>query len=295
MAARACPPVYPLTEGELNARWERWHVEPEQDVTVLPDPSGELIAYSRATLVTDPSRRVSMEVAVHPRHRGKGIGAALYSLIEERALNMDVPHITAPLYLAPGENRPESGGFISKRGFFPDSSYWQMRLDNISAQPRPAWPMGITFRKFRDVRSDAERWAALIRESFEEPASGPRIEAQLAEPGSSADGYFFAVDEATGLEVGTSRGRIEHVGGETVGYIGTVGVLPSYRGRKIAPALVLQTIDYLASLGLSSTILYVENNNTRARTLYERMGWRPIYRTVHYWKYLRQVRTENGS
>jgi len=103
------------------------------------------------------------------------------------------------------------------------------------------------------------------------------------------------MDEVTGLEVGTSRGRLDQVGGTSVGYVGTVCVLPEYRGRGIAGALVLQTVQYLASLGLSGAILYVENKNTRARTLYEKMGWRPVYRTVHYWRHLQIAATGRPS
>src|SRR4051812_21223837 len=118
VASRACPPVEPFTLRELQSRWERWHVAPEQDVTVLPHPTEGLIAYSRASLITDPTSRLSMEIAVPPDFRGRGIGSALYRLVVERASNLKVPHITAPVYLAPNETRPETVQFLEKRGFF---------------------------------------------------------------------------------------------------------------------------------------------------------------------------------
>jgi mycothiol synthase len=227
-----------------------------------------------------------MEVAVHPDWRHRGIGSALYRLIEERARNLKTPHLTTPLFLRVGESRPESSAFLQRRGFFQDSSYWQMRIDDLGAQPAAEWPSGFGVRGFRNVEQDAERWAELVRVTFREPASGHRIVAQLSEPGASPNGYFFAVEEATGMEVGTSRGRIDIAEGRPIGYVGTVGVLPEYRGRGLANALVRQTLAYLRTQGATSATLFVEGNNQGARRLYERMGWRPVYQTIHYWKNL---------
>src|SRR5947209_9234972 len=124
--SRAWPPAAPANPADMLTRWERWHVTPRQDINVLPGPQGELIAFSRASLITEPSVRVSMELAVHPSWRGKGIGSALYNLIEERTRNLKSSHITTPVFLLPGEARPECVSFMESRGFFEDSSYWQM-------------------------------------------------------------------------------------------------------------------------------------------------------------------------
>jgi len=287
--ARAWPPASPPTPADLLNRWERWHVNPSHDINVLPGPEGELIAYSRASLVTDPTIRIGMEIAVHPEWRGRGIGSALYRMVAERARELDAPHITTPLYLAAGQAEPHSGaGFLEHRGFFPDRSFLQMRLDGLRAQPRAVWPEGISCRVFNGSFSDTETWSALIRGNFHESAVASTVQAQIAEPGSDPAGYFFAVDEKSGREIGTSRARIDMIGGKRVGYVGTVGVLPGYRGRGIATALVLKTLDFLAQRGMESAILYVETSNLTARRLYERMGWWPVYQTVHYWKHLAQ-------
>jgi ribosomal protein S18 acetylase RimI-like enzyme len=65
-----------------------------------------------------------------------------------------------------------------------------------------------------------------------------------------------------------------------------VGVLPQYRGRGIAKALVQQTLAYLAGLGMHTATLFVEDHNTPARSLYDKLGWREVYKTDHYWKKL---------
>src|SRR4051812_4152196 len=102
--ARGWPPVTPPTPEDLLARWARWHVTPEADINVLPGPDGDPIAYSRASLINDPTTRISMEIAVHPAWRNRGIGSALYRLIEERARNLKAPHLTTPVFLGAGES-----------------------------------------------------------------------------------------------------------------------------------------------------------------------------------------------
>lgn len=285
-SAHAWPPASPPNPEDIRARWARWHVDPAHDINVLSGPAGDLVAYSRATLVSDGATRISMELAVDPEWQGRGIGAALYKLVELRARNLHAAHITTPLFLGFGESRLDPVRFLERRNFYPDSSYWQMRIDDLARRPDPWWPENITVRSFQYGERDAERWAELVRLTFRESATGQRVLAQVTEPGSSPEGYFFAVDKTTGLEVGTSRGRIDVQGGQNVGYVGTVGVLPEYRGRGIAQSLVWQTLKYLREQRLESATLFVEANNHNARRLYEWMGWRPVYQTVHYWKNL---------
>lgn len=286
--ANAWPPAVSPAPEDILLRWERRNVNPLDDVNVLPGPSGDLIAFSQSALFKDGTPRLAFELAVHPDHRHKGIGTALYKMVQLRAENAGVFHITAPVYSPAGISAPSSSSalFLQRRGFRADHSYWQMRLENIDCESGPVWPEGIGVRTFSTIDSDSVIWAQLIIETFGEPATPQGIHAQLQEPGVSREGYFFAVDQATGREIGTSRGRVDIVGGRKVGYIGTVGVLPTYRGRGIAEALVRQTLLYLAGVGMDSAILFVEDRNTPARRLYDKLGWRQIYRTDHYWKRL---------
>lgn len=284
--ARAWPPGAPPTEADMQTRWRRRGVVPENDVNVLPASKGEIIAYSQAARHGQGMPRLGFEIAVLPEFRHEGIGGALYKLVEVRARNLGIAHITSPVFVAPGEVRLDSAGFLERRGFRVESSYVQMRIDDLHRVAPAEWPEGIVCRRFGNPDLDAPRWAQIIRDSFNEHATADGIVAQLAEEGVSAEGYFFAVDRRTGMEVGTSRARIDHINGEPVGYIGTVGVLPPYRGRGIAAALMRETLGYLAGCGIHCATLFVEKQNTAARNLYDKMGWRQVYRTDRYWKRL---------
>jgi mycothiol synthase len=281
---QAWPPVAAPADEDILTRWKRRGVIPQNDISVLPGPGGELLAFSQGFRSAHGVSRFSFEIGVHPQQRQQGIGGALYRLVEARAREMGLSNMTSPVFVTDGTARPECSGFLERRGFRVESSYWQMRIDDLAHQEPPRWPEGIECRPLTDLHRDAPTWAQLIRDTFNEHATAEGIIQQLSEEGVLPGGYFFAVDRDTGLEVGTTRSRIDYIGGEPVGYVGTVGVLPAYRGRGIAEALVRHTLQFLASFGMTSATLFVESQNTGARKLYTKMGWRPVYRTDHYWR-----------
>ena len=284
--ARACPPtVHPAPE-DVILRWKRRNIDPVYDVQVVDGPRDTLAAFVQTGLFKDGTPRLSFEIAVHPNWRRQGIGSALFETVLTRAHRAVVHNVTTPVYALPNESASDSVAWLKHREFRSEHSYWQMRLDNIAQGAWPHWPEGIGVRRFTDIDRDPAIWANLIVKAFKESANAAGVLAQLREPGVSPDGYFFALDKQTGQEIGTSRARIDVVGGEQVGYIGTVGVLPEYRGRGIASALLAQTLYYLAERGINAATLFVEDNNRDARRLYDRLGWRDVYRTDHYWRRL---------
>jgi mycothiol synthase len=288
--AQACPPTVPPALSDIIIRWQRRNIDPRNDVQVLPDENGELVAFMQIGVFKDGTPRLNFEIAVRPNYRRQGIGTALYELVMQRAERTSIAQITTPVYTTPGETTGGIGAWLTELGFQPGHSFWQMRLNNIAQAVQPEWPDGVSVRTFSDGEHDPGIWAGLIMRCFGEVASAAGIIAQLSEPGVSCDGYFFAVDKATGHEIGTSRARIDVVGGDEIGYIGTVGVLPQYRGRGIAAALLGQTLAYLAGQGMSSATLFVENSNTNARNLYEKLGWSYAYLTNHYMKAIEHQR-----
>lgn len=282
----AWPPTTPPTTEDLILRWKRRNIDPMYDVQVLDGRDGNLAACVQASLFKDGTPRLSFEIAVHPYYQRQGIGFSLFETVTARAQRAGVHNITAPVYSLTGQVPGDNVLWLQHRNFRREHSYWQLRLDDISRQPQPQWPDGIGVRHISDLNRDPAVWADLIIRSFNEHANTAAVLAQLNEPGVSPDGYFFAVDRITGREVGTSRARVDILSGEQVGYIGTVGVLPEYRGRGIAAALLGQTLQYLASKGIDSATLFVEDQNRNARRLYDRLGWRYMYRTDHYWRRL---------
>lgn len=280
--SRACPPTTHPAPEDVILRWRRRNIDPIYDVQVLDGPGGTLAASVQAGLFKDGTPRLSFEIAVHPNWRRQGIGSSLFETVAARAHRAGVSNLSTPVYSRPGEAPGDNTRWLRHRDFRSEHSFWQMRLDDIAYHTSASWPAGIGVRSFANTDRDPDIWANLIVRAFNESANAAGVLSQLREPGVNPEGYFFAVDLNSGQEVGTSRARVDILGGEQVGYIGTVGVVPEYRGKGIASALLAQTLDYLAGMGIRSATLFVEDQNLNARRLYYRLGWRYMYRTDHY-------------
>ena len=73
----------------------------------------------------------------------------------------------------------------------------------------------------------------------------------------------------------------EAVTGRRDGWIRTLSVARSHRGRRIASALVVASLHRFRSAGLTHSALGVDSENpTGAYALYERLGYRPQHRSV---------------
>ncbi|HUP26884.1 MAG TPA: GNAT family N-acetyltransferase, partial [Chloroflexia bacterium] len=223
--ARAWPPSTEGSPSELAYRWARRQILPEDHVFVVQGAGG-LVAYMQAAPSGDGSPRLSVDIAVLPALRRRGLGSALLGVAEERAAVYASRRLTAPVVVRLDEPDPPGALFLKSRGFRTDSGYWHMRLDNIGRHTLAEWPDGIIVRTATETPQDAETWSNIVEHSFREITPAQAVLAQMREPGASPDGYFFAIDKERSREIGTSRARIDTVGGMRVGYIATVGVLP---------------------------------------------------------------------
>ena len=68
-----------------------------------------------------------------------------------------------------------------------------------------------------------------------------------------------------------------------LGEIFVIAVDPAFAGRNLGRQLVLAGLDHLAHEGLRDAILYVEATNTRARALYDDLGFATVA-TDRWWR-----------
>jgi ribosomal protein S18 acetylase RimI-like enzyme len=123
---------------------------------------------------------------------------------------------------------------------------------------------------------ESDQIAAVIRAAFEEyravliPMSGAHREtsATVAEK-MAHGGAFAAVDSASGALIGCALYAEEpdHI------YLGRLSVLPAYRGRGIAHALIAAVENHGRTCGYTAAQVGVRLQLTANRALFERLGY----------------------
>ncbi|MFC1746187.1 GNAT family N-acetyltransferase [Candidatus Riflebacteria bacterium] len=87
--------------------------------------------------------------------------------------------------------------------------------------------------------------------------------------GFDPQSVFMAKDCSTGKTVGFVIGFRR----DDFGYISVVAVIPAFRRRNIATALIKEAIEYLGSLQLTEIMIDVEVENYAAVEVYRKLGF----------------------
>lgn len=241
---------------------------------LLVHDGAELTGYAHLD-VTDQVAGSSAELAVRPDQRGKGIGRAL---VEE--LLRQSPDGRLRLW-AHGEH-PAAAALARSLGFQRTRSLWQMRRPLDVPLPEVVLPAGVEIRAFV-TGQDEQAWTDLNNKAFAaHPEQGgwglDEVLVREAESWFDPQGFFLA--ERAGQLVGFHWTKVHgaHAGHQhdhdAVGEVYIVGVDPSEQGRGLGPALTLLGLHHLRDSGLNEVLLYVDEGNTNAIRVYERLGFR---------------------
>ena len=262
---------------ELSWYWHLPYVDLVRD-TVVVEAGEDLAGYG--DVLWNPASPGPLEAtgAVHPSHRGRGIGVAIVRWTGEAARDRGAPGVRhSGVYVGDTGARAllEANGFSHVR-----SSYTMARA--LPAGAPPSLPEGIDIRAFetgRDERtlfevheaSFADHWGFVPRpyesfaaEWYQSDDWVPEL-TYLAVAGEEVVGHVAALEFATG------------------GYIGSIGVLRAWRGRGIAQALLHRAFADLAARGRPEVTLGVDAASpTGAVALYEKVGMTVRHEYVTY-------------
>lgn len=251
--------------GDLPARnLLGWYDDGSQGAT--------LAAYGHLD-VTDPVEGASAEVTVAPAYRRAGYGRQLVE-----ALLADTPDGRLRLW-AHGQH-PAAAALASSLGFRRERTLWQLRRGLDAPLPAPELPADVAVRTFV-VGQDERAWTEVNNRAFAgHPEQGhwtvADLELREREPWFDPAGFFLA-EQADGRLLGFHwtkvHGADDGHGHAPIGEVYVLGVDPGAQGRGLGPALTLIGLRYLRSRGLSSVLLYVDDTNTGAIRLYERLGF----------------------
>ncbi|MDT0377502.1 GNAT family N-acetyltransferase [Streptomyces sp. DSM 42041] len=259
--------------GLVAAELARPGLVPELDTRVVHDPSGALVA--RAWV----NRRSAVDV--HPRHRGRGLGAALLDWADARAVQAGSDYIvqTVP------DDDAEAVALLRSRGYQRMVTEWLLAFDMPDEPAVPEPPEGVSVRPFPS--GDQRAAYELIQDAFDEWQQRRMpyqewvqhtVERPSFAPAMSA--LAFAGDQLVGAVVSldlTDTGD---------GYIEQVAVRRDHRGRGIARLLLRHAFRAFHRHGRRTCTLGT-HSETGALTPYLRMGMQVRHQSTVYRKSLR--------
>ena len=176
------------------------------------------------------------------------------------------------------ETRPRSVRFLPDRGFVATHRRWESRL-LLNRARFVAVPSLDGIRIATLAAERAQRGDAVVRELYElealaghdEPAADPDgvmqfeqfVSNQIDSPNALPEANFLALDGER--LVGVSR-LSRDAGRPGTLHVGFTGVHPTYRGRGIAKALKLRTLEYARREGFRE--IRTQNETTNAAMLH---------------------------
>lgn len=241
---------------------------------VLAHVDGRLAGYAHLDL-TDVVEGASAEVVVHPEMRRHGIGQMLVGQLV--GLTGD-----GRLRLWAHGSHPAAELLAKRLGFHRGRVLWQMRRSLHAPLPAPTLPDGVTVRTFVPGQ-DEERWVAINNAAFaEHPDQGEWTTEDLMvrerEPWFDPSGFFLAERDGELVAFHWTKVHGGHDAAhehdhDPIGEVYVVGVAPSMQGHGLGPAMTLVGLRHLRSRGIGQAMLYVDESNTNAIRVYQRLGF----------------------
>ena len=245
---------------------------------LVRDDEGALLGYAHLD-VTDQVSGSSAELAVRPEARGKGTGRALASALLDQS-----PDGRLRLW-AHGEH-PAAARLAISMGLTRQRVLWQMRRPLADALPASLTPDGVRLRTFVPGQ-DEQAWTRLNNLAFaHHPDQGSwgvdEVQLREQEPWFDPAGFFLAERDSRLVgfhwtKVHGGRRHADDVHGEhqheALGEVYVVGVDPAEQGHGLGPWLTLVGLRHLQAQGLRECLLYVDEGNTNAIRVYERLGF----------------------
>jgi GNAT superfamily N-acetyltransferase len=232
-----------------------------------------------------------LTLAVLPAFRRLGTGTALFAAASEHAREMGKDGFQLEI----DQTSADGLDFLGRRGFRETGRSRMVERDlrdirdlgdlgDIRPQD-PAAISGIRFTTLADEPGLLQGVHQVAVAAFPDiPIGGdPWVAGELDEfrardvdrPGIPLDAFMIAVEEGSGRPVGYAS--LQYLpGSRRRAWHDMTGVLPEFRGRRIATALKLRTIRWAVDAGLDALITGNDVENAPMRAINARLGYRPL-------------------
>lgn len=231
------------------------------------DSSGTLVGYAG---LDERSERRTAEFAVHPQHRGRGVGGALLAALLDR--------VDGPLWVwAHGEHpaalRLLERGLAQPAALVSRRALLQLRRGLADPLPVRRLPPGVALRTFVPGQDEAAVVAVNGRAFAWHPEQSRLDTRELmvleTQPWFDPQGFLLAVDPAD-LLLGFHWTKMHPDG---LGEVYVLAVDPGAQGSGLGSALTVAGLAHLRDRGAPEAMLYVDADNAAAVRTYQKLGF----------------------
>jgi GNAT superfamily N-acetyltransferase len=261
--------------------------------TVAAFAGPDMVAYA-GMLMRPPADvdRISPDGAVHPRLRGRGLGARLLDWQVRRGTEAHAeraPELTGELHVQIHESNQAKRDLHAAHGFAAVRWFFEMTCDLATATDPGPVPDGVALVPFApeyDLRVlDAHRDA--FRDHW---ASSPPDEAMWRQQYIGSRGFrpglsFLVLDgtEVAGYAMGYESDADTAMKGFRAAWVGQLGTRRAWRGRGVASALLRHFLATARDEGYKQAVLIVDGASpTGAAGLYQRHGFVRVDTWIRY-------------
>jgi GNAT superfamily N-acetyltransferase len=221
-------------------------------------------------------------VSVPTEHRRQGIGSELYDAALAHATSLGPSRLLTNVY-----ESDDGARFARARGFVEERSQQEAVLDPRSVRERP--PADVDLRRVADV--DPRLVHALDEAATRDQISTEQIDGipydewvqhVLEHPLFTAEGSVVAM--VAGVAASLSFLLVDRETGRALNMF--TGTLPAHRGRGLALAAKLGSIEWAAANGIKMLVTVNDTENAPMLAINKRLGYRPSGRSFEYIRHL---------
>lgn len=283
------------TAEEIEEIYDTPGLDLATDTAIAIDEGGAAVAYGMATLGDEHATVVwlSLDGGVHPDRRGEGIGAALLAWLEARGRQiLATRDERLPGWLSTGAEEHSTGAIALMHRHGYETKRWWLELERPLHEPLPdvALDPSVRLEPYGEWREATRRaYNEAFRDHWgSQPASEREWVKEERKAGARPDLSFVAVapgadgaEEVVAFVISEVTPEDWEARGSSFGYIELLGVRKAWRGRGLAPALLVRAMAGFRAEGLAAAVLDVDAESlTGAVVLYERLGFRTVSRSV---------------
>jgi mycothiol synthase len=232
-------------------------------------------------------QKFGAEIRVHPEHRGRGIGSALWERLEAELRAREALSVKTNVW----EKMPDAVAFAAARGFREVLRAWESRLDvaafdfgRFGPYVDQALESGVTISTLAAERAaDPEHLKRIHAMDAEIAQDVPRPpgdvhtpvdfemfrEYAVDAPWAINEAYFVAAVDG---EYAGSSALFKPKAGDWLNQ-GLTGVRRQFRGRHIASALKVKTVEYARDHGVREIRTWNEINNAPMLAINVKFGF----------------------